>query len=79
MATKKTRGGKKVKVYTKKWKTIDDSQVRHIWAFPDGSNEQYIDLIDLAELGNPMCCGDEAEELGFQDEEMIYVRTEILA
>ena len=78
MTIKKTLGGKKVHVYKKKWKTIADSHVRHIWAFPDGSNESSLDPSYYAVNGTPMCCGDEADELNFSDEDMIYVRTEVL-
>lgn len=75
MAIKKTRGGKKVNVYKKKWKTVDDSLVRHIWANPDGTGEITIDPAWYANNGTPICDDDS----DFAGDDMIYVRTEILA
>lgn len=57
-----------------KWKTIDDADVRHIWANPDGTNETAIDPTFYAENGTPLC-DDDDEEHGGAD--MIYVRTEV--
>jgi hypothetical protein len=79
MAIKKTLGGKKVHVYTKRWREVQDSQVRHVWAFPDGTNETTVDPSFYAENGTPICAGEEAEELGFDGDDMIYVRTEVLS
>lgn len=75
MATKKTLGGKTVKVYTKKWKTVSDSQVRHVWSLPDGTGEITVDPTFYADSGIPVC-PDGGE---FNGDDMIYVRTEILS
>jgi hypothetical protein len=65
--------------FKEEWKTIDDSKVRHVWSFPDGSNEITVDPSFYADSGTPICSGDGAEEAGCDGEDMIYVRTEILA
>lgn len=62
----------------KVWTTISDSKVRHVWAWPDGTHETTVDPTFYADSGTPIC-GDDAEEAGFEGDDMIYVRTEILA
>jgi hypothetical protein len=57
------------------WQTIDDSNVRHIWANPDGTGEITIDPTWYANNGTPVC----DDNTDFPGEDMIYVRTEILA
>jgi hypothetical protein len=56
-----------------KWETIDDSKVRHVWANPDGTGEITVDPAWYADNGTPVCVD------AFDGEDMIYVRTEILA
>jgi hypothetical protein len=63
----------------KTWTTIADSKVRHVWAWPDGSHEETVDPSFYADSGTPVCGGDDADEAGFDGEDMIYVRTEILS
>jgi hypothetical protein len=75
MAVKKTRGGKKVNTYTKRWTEVQDSHVRHVWAWPDGTNEITVDPTFYADSGIPVC-PDGGE---FNGDDMIYVRTEILS
>ena len=57
-----------------KWKTISDSDVRHIWCDPDGENEIEIDPSWYADNGTPMCGEGE-----YDGEDMHYVRTEVQA
>jgi hypothetical protein len=60
------------------WKTIPDSKVRHIWAWPDGSNEIAIDPSFYAENGTPVVPDDEGVHANpYAGDDMIYVRTEI--
>lgn len=63
------------KAQKKKWTTISDKMVRHIWADPDGSNEVSVDPDYYGENGTPVC----GHLSDFEGEDMIYVRTEILA
>jgi hypothetical protein len=55
------------------WKTINDANIRHIWANPDGSGETAIEPSFYAESGTPVCDSDS----DFDGDDMIYVRTEI--
>ncbi len=59
------------------WKTIDDAKVRHVWAKADGTGEITVDPAFYAENGTPIV-GDESED-GDSGEDMVYVRTEVLA
>lgn len=61
------------------WKRIDDSKIRHIWSWPDGSHETPIDPSFYADAGTPVCSGDDADEAGCDGDDMIYLRTEILS
>jgi hypothetical protein len=55
------------------WVKIDDRNVRHIWANPDGTGEIEISPDWYAENGTPVCGFD----TDFDGEDMVYVRTEI--
>lgn len=65
---------KKPKNKKQVWNPIPDSKVRHVWANPDGSGEITIDPSWYGKNGTPTC--DEDSE--FSDQDMKYVRTEIL-
>jgi hypothetical protein len=52
-----------------KWKTIDDSKVRHVWANEDGSGEVTVDPTFYQDSGTPI-----DSETG---DDLVYVRTEI--
>lgn len=58
------------------WKTIPDNKVRHVWANEDGSGEITVDPSWYADNGTPVCSDEDSE---FYDQDMCYVRTEILA
>jgi hypothetical protein len=53
-----------------KWKTIEDSKVRHVWANEDGSGEITVDPTFYQDSGTPI-----DDETG---DDLMYVRTEIL-
>jgi hypothetical protein len=58
-----------------KWTTVPDSNVRHVWANADGSGEVTVSPDYYGDNGTPVCCDEESE---FFEEDMVYVRTEIL-
>lgn len=60
----------------KVWKTIKDSNVRHVWANENGSGEITVDPSFYADNGTPVCCDEKSD---FYDQDMFYVRTEIKA
>ena len=62
--------------HKKSWKPVSNKRIRHVWANPDGSGEVYISPEWYQDNGTPMCDSD--SEWG-DDEDMIYVRTELKA
>lgn len=79
MAIKKTRSGKKVNVYTKRWSTVKDSNIRHVWAPPGTDREITISPDWYADNGTPVCDCDDIDEEGnsLDGIDMIYIRTEV--
>lgn len=65
----------KKKKKTAVWLTVDDAEVRHIWAEPDGKREAKIAPTFYAESGVPIC--DDRDDTKHEGEDMIYVRTEV--
>lgn len=55
------------------WVKVEDCDVRHIWANPDGTGEVEVSPDFYAHNGTPVC----DFESDFDGEDMIYVRTEI--
>lgn len=68
--SKKSKKNKKNKPV---WLKVDDDEVRHIWADPDGKHEVDIGPNFYAEAGVPIC-SDDSEHDG---DDMVFVRTEI--
>jgi len=67
---KKNKHKKDTKLDT--WATVPDELVRHVWCWPDGTNQILVDPSAYAESGTPIC-----GEGKFEGDDMHYVRTEI--
>ena len=64
----------KKRANTASWIPINEDNVRHVWANPDGSGEITVSPDWYADNGTPVCCDPD-----FDGEDMLYVRTEILS
>jgi hypothetical protein len=65
---------KKPKKAKEQWTIVDDANIRHIWAKPDGTGEIAIAPDYYQDNGTPVVDSDDEE---YGDDDMIYVRTEI--
>lgn len=61
----------------KKWMTVIDGNVRHVWVCPTCASKQIVPPESYQEVGTPICNGGDCGDSCCEGNDMEYARTEI--